>query len=302
VTIGLIALFGSTVMGLSAGAAIVLGASLAPTDPVLAGDLGVGPPGEEDEAEPNFSITGEAGLNDGLAFPFTLLGIVIAADGAQGSIGEWFAADVLWAIGGGVVIGALVGHGTAAAVHGLRNRRLTSTDLDGFVAIAAILVIYGITEVAGAYGFLAAFAGGLAFRRHERHHELNGRVHSGAEVIEKLAELALVLLVASTVTFAGLGEPGLAGWALVVLAIVVVRPVATALGLLGSGLPRGERRFLGWFGVRGIGSIYYVSAAIGLGVLSDAEALVVFWTVTAAVLVSIVVHGVTATPLGRRWA
>ena len=87
-TIAAVALFGSAVMGLSLGAAIILGAALAPTDPVLAGDVGVGPPGDEDEREPNFALTAEAGLNDGLAFPFVFLGAFVAAEGDRtGRIG-----------------------------------------------------------------------------------------------------------------------------------------------------------------------------------------------------------------------
>ena len=123
-TIGAIALFGSLVMGLSLGAAIALGACLAPTDPVLAGDIGVGPPGDEDEREPNFSITGEAGLNDGLAFPFLLLGIAIAEGD---DLVEWALADVLYGIVAGLAIGALLGYGIAALTVRLRDRRAART-------------------------------------------------------------------------------------------------------------------------------------------------------------------------------
>ncbi len=122
-TIGAVALFGTQVMGLSLGAAIVLGAMLAPTDPVLAGDIGVGPPGDEDEHEPNFSITGEAGLNDGLALPFLFLGLFVADEGGTGWLGEWLVADVVYAIGVAVVIGAAVGYGIGALAVNLRDRR-----------------------------------------------------------------------------------------------------------------------------------------------------------------------------------
>lgn len=299
-TIGALVLFGTQAMGLSLGAAIVLGAALAPTDPVLAGDLGVGPPGDEDEREPNFSVTGEAGLNDGLAFPFVLLGVVVAAD--HPSLADWAAADVLYGIVVGVAIGAALGYALGALAVRLRDRRLLSTDFDGWLAIPAVLAIYGTTEIAGAYGFLAAFAGGVAFRRYERGHEYNRAVHDGAEVVEKLGELAVILLLGSSLTFTGLRSPGLAGWLVVPLLILVVRPAAVALALVRSGLPRGERFFIGFFGVRGIGSLYYVAVAIGLGAFSAAEARTLFWTVAVCVVCSIVVHGVSAAPLGRRLA
>ena len=107
-TIVAVALFGVHAMGLSAGAAIVLAAALAPTDPVLAGDVGVGPPGDEEEREPNFSVTGEAGLNDGLAYPFVLLGLVLAGQEAEGWLGTWLLQDVIYKVLVGVLLGAVV--------------------------------------------------------------------------------------------------------------------------------------------------------------------------------------------------
>lgn len=297
-TIGAIALFGSLVMGLSAGAAIALGACLAPTDPVLAGDIGVGPPGDEEEREPNFSITGEAGLNDGLAFPFVLLGVAIATDR---SILEWALGDVLYGIVGGLALGALLGYGVAALTVRLRDRRLLAPELDGWVAIATVLLLYGLSEIAGTYGFLGAFAGGIAFRRYEHAHERNRAVHDGAEVVEKFGELALILLLGSSITVAGLGEPGVAGWLLVPVLLLAIRPLSVLVSLVGGVRETiGERLFVAWFGVRGIGSLYYAAAAIGLGAFTAEEERVIFWTVAAVVLVSVIVHGITAAPLGRR--
>lgn len=299
-TIGAVALFGTYVMGLSVGAAIVLAAALAPTDPVLAGDVGVGPPGDEEEREPRFSITGEAGLNDGLAYPFVLLGLLVL-EKRDGWLADWLLQDFLYKVALGILLGAALGYGIAAAAVRLRDRELLSHALDGWLAIAAVLVIYGVTELLSAYGFLAAFVGGVAFRRYEHGHEYNRRVHDGAEHVEKFGELALILLLGSTVTLAGLQAPGWTGWLLAPLLLLVIRPASVAAALTRSGLPLRDRAFVGWFGVRGIGSLYYVAVAIGAGVLSDAEASTVFWTTAACVIASIVVHGVSATPLSRRW-
>lgn len=300
-TIGLVALFGTTVMGLSLGAAVVLGAILAPTDPVLAGDIGVGPPGDEDEREPNFSITGEAGLNDGLAFPFLFLGVLIAGDQAAGWFSDWALVDVLYRVVVGVALGAALGFGFAALAVRLRDRDLLLRALDGWLAVAAALIIYGATEALSAYGFLAVFVGGVAFRRYEHGHEYNKTVHDGAEMVEKFGELALVLLLVSTVTLDGLGAPGVAGWLLVPVLLLVIRPAAVGLSLVRTRIPGRERAFIAWFGVRGIGSIYYAAVAVGTGALTGGEARIVFWTTAVCVIVSIVVHGVTATPLSRRW-
>ena len=299
-TIAAVALLGGVFMELSLGAAIILGAALAPTDPVLAGDVGVGPPGDEEENEPNFALTAEAGLNDGAAFPFVFLGAFIAADGGTGWVGEWLAADVLYAIAAGVGIGAIGGYLIAASILRLRERRLMIAALDGWVAVAAVLLVYGIAEVAGSYGFLAAFAAGVAFRRYEHGHEINRRVHDGAEVVEKFCELGLILLLGSLVTVSGLREVGWSGWLLVVALLFVIRPLATAIAFVGSRIDRPQRTFIAWFGVRGIGSLYYVAVALGLGILSVEESQALFWTVTACIVVSIVLHGVTAAPLSRR--
>jgi len=304
-TIAGVALFSTTVMGLSLGAAIMLGAILAPTDPVLAGDVGVGPPGDEDEREPNFALTAEAGLNDGLAFPFVFLGVFVAAGEASNRswtdwIGEWIAADVIYGVLAGAALGAAGGYAVAAGIVHLRERRLVIDALDGWVALGAVLFVYGATEIAGAYGFLAAFTAGLAFRSYEHGHEINRRVHDGAEVVEKFCELALILLLGSLVTLGGLGEVGAAGWLLVAVLLLVIRPLTTAIAFLGSSTAPRERMFIGWFGVRGIGSLYYVAVVLGMGILSAGEERAIFWTVAACVVASVLVHGVTATPLSRR--
>jgi sodium/hydrogen antiporter len=300
-TIGAVAAFGTAAMGLSLGAAVILGAVLAPTDPVLASDVQVGPPGEEQkEREPQFALTSEAGLNDGFAFPFVFLGAFIAAEDGTEWLPEWLAADIAYAITVGIGLGAAAGYLTAAGARWLRDRGLLLAQFDGWLSLAAVLAVYGATELVGAYGFLAAFAGGLAFRRHELEHESHGRVHAGAETVEKIAELTLVLLLGSLVTWGGLATPGLAGWLLVPLLLVAIRPLATLAAFARSPVPLRERAFIGWFGIRGIGSLYYAAATIDGRLLAETEAVKVFWSVVVLAGVSILAHGLTATSLSRR--
>lgn len=294
-----VAAFAHLAMGLSLGAAIVLGAVLAPTDPVLAGEVQVGPPGEGDEKEARFALTSEAGLNDGFAFPFVFLGLFVAGTGSDW-VGEWLLADVVYAVPVGLAIGAVAGWGLAAATSWLREHEWLLAEYDGWLAIAGVLAIYGLAEICGAYGFLAAFAGGLAFRRREREHEYHRPVHQGASIVEKVSELALILLIGSTITIAGLGQPGLAGWLLAAVLLLAIRPLAVAASLAGSRLPRAERLFVAWFGVRGIGSFYYAAIAIGAGVLTVSEATTIYWTVVVCAGISIIVHGLSATPASRR--
>jgi sodium/hydrogen antiporter len=301
VTIGAVALLGAGLLGLSAGAALLLGAALAPTDPVLAGDICVGPPGDEEEHEPNFALTAEAGLNDGLAGPFVLAGLFVAERGGDDWAWEWLAADLLYAVAAGLAVGAAVGTLAAWSVKALRTRDMLAATFDGFHAIATALVIYGLAEVLGGYGFLGVFAGGLAFRRYEHDHEMNVTVHEGAERMEKLLELAVILLLGSMLTVAGLSAPGWEGWLLAALVLVVVRPLACLLCLIGSRMDHpGEKAFVAWFGVRGVGTLYYATAIVGAGALGGREQELVTWTCVAAVLASIAVHGMTAGPSLRR--
>ena len=301
VTIALVALFATQAMGLSLGAAILLGAILAPTDPVLAGDLGLGPPGETETArDPEFSLHSEAGLNDGLAAPFVLIGVLVAEEGGTGWLFEWLATDVLYAAAVAAALGAAAGWGTAAAHVRLRDRRLLSHDFDAFVALATVLVVYGAVEAIGAYGFVAVFSAGFAFRRYEFEHEVNRRVHDGASEYAKLLELAVILLLGSLVTWEGLGEPGVAGWLLAPLLLLVIRPMLVMALSAGSLLSVAQRVFLAWFGVRGVATLFYAAYVVDTGALSRSETVTVFWTAVVVVAISIVAHGVTASPLRRR--
>jgi NhaP-type Na+/H+ or K+/H+ antiporter len=299
-TIVAVAAWANTAMGLSIAAAIVLGATLAPTDPVLAGDLGVGPPGEPDRSEPRFALTSEAGLNDGLAFPFVMLGLLIAAPAtSKGWALPWVLGDVVYGVAVGVAVGIAVGIALGWLYRFWRGAGHVRTTFDAWIALAAVLAVYGVTEILDAYGFLAAFAAGIAFNHAENDTEADRRVHRGALLAEKFGELALVLLLGSLLSIRGLELPDASGWILVALLLLVIRPAATLLAFLGSTLPMRERLFVGWFGVRGIGSLYYASFAAASGLLPDAEARVVLWTVLIAASISIIAHGLTAEPLQR---
>ena len=294
--------FGTQVIGLSLGAAVVLGAILAPTDPVLAGDIGVGPPGDEDEHEPNFSVTGEAGLNDGLALPFLFLGLFIVAEDGGGWFGEWLAADVIYGIGAGLAIGAAIGYGLGGLAVWLRERELLATAFDAWLAIPSVLLIYAVTEIAGAFGFIAAFAGGLAYRRYEGTHETNLAIHDGAEVVEKFGELVFILLLGSMLSLDGLGvargrrlAPGPRA-ALGDPAAVGGRSRCCAA----TCRPASERSSPGSGCAASARSITPRSLSAP-ECSAPAEGELIAWTAIACVGVSIVVHGVTASSLSRRW-
>jgi NhaP-type Na+/H+ or K+/H+ antiporter len=300
--IALAALFGAAAMGLPLGAAALLGGVLAPTDPVLAGPVGLGSPGEPEVGEPRLSLHTEAGANDGLASPFVVVGVLLATHRGSGWIGHWLAFDLLYRVGVAGLLGAGLGIAGAVAL-GTASRRghLDSAWALGIASLAVAFAVYGLCELVDGYGLVAVFVAGIAFRRREADDRLHAAVHHGLERAGGLLEAVVLGLVGASLTTAGLAVPGLAGWLLAPLLIVVVRPALVFAACLGSPLDRPARAYLGWFGVRGVAAVFY---AVGLArdpVLSPHATAVVVWTTLACVVVSIVAHGLSAPALMRRW-
>ena len=301
-TIAGMAVIGYGLLAMGLASAILLGSVLAPTDPVLAEDVQVGGPMEaEPEDDARFSITAEAGLNDGLAFPFVMLAL-FGYERGFARIGdwwlEWLTADLLYAIALGIIVGGVAGRLIAAFTYRVLDRGWLSSPFDAFVAIGAIFAVYGATELTGGYGFLAVFAAGVAFRRYEQGHDVNVRLHEVTLVVEKLAELSVLLLFGSVLPLGGVLELGWPVLAAALGLLFVVRPVAVLVSLLPSGRPWRERLFIAWFGIRGIGSIYYLGFAFAA--LTPADARPLFSLVAVAILASVLLHGLTSASLTRR--
>jgi NhaP-type Na+/H+ or K+/H+ antiporter len=326
ITVVLVAAMGVILLGLPLGAAVLLGAILAPTDPVLASDVQVEDPDDHDLLR--FGLTGEAGLNDGAAFPFALLGLGLLGLHDLGAFGwRWLVVDVGWAVVGGLAIGTACGTVVARVVLFLRREHREALGFDDFVALGLIGVSYGVALLAHTYGFLAVFAAGVALRGIEAEAS-DGRpareveaVADGAadeevavdptqapaymaravldfnEHVERIGEVAIVLVVGGMLA-AWMVTPG--GLALMAALLLVVRPVSVAIGLAGSIATRHQGGYMAWFGIRGIGSIYYLAWAIEQGIdPSLAERLAGVTLVIVAT--SIVVHGVSVTPLMSRY-
>ncbi len=237
-------------LGVPVGVAIMIGAMLAPTDPVLAGEIGVGPPGEGREREERFAVTGEAGLNDGLALVFVSLGLAYLG-GADHGLLRWLLVDVLYSLAAAVAVGIVVGRGAGWLAVRQRDRHVLAPEVDPFVGIGAAFVLYGGAGAIGANGFVAVFIGALAFRRYERRHELNRGIFEGLERIERLAELVLIVLLGTVLSLAGLRMIGWSGWLVILSVLVVLRPASVFVSFAGSARNAAERAFLAWFGVRG---------------------------------------------------
>lgn len=319
VTILLLTAIGIFALGFPAGAALLLAAMLAPTDPVLASDVQLNNPGDRDSVR--FSLSGEGGLNDGAAFPFVMLGLGVLSLHDLGPAGSrWITIDLLWAVAGGLIIGAACGYAIGKLVVYLRTRHQEAVGLDEFLMLGLIGVAYGAAQVASAYGFLAVFAAGLALQRtstasgdaalEHAPHDVQAREeiatdpeHAGTymtqavrgfnDQLERIVEVAIVVVVGAMLTFIVLPPIAIGYLALLFL---VVRPISVWLGLAGQKMPRDQRLLIGWFGIRGIGSIYYLMYAISHG-LPQSMAEQMTSIVLAAVAASIVVHGISVTPL-----
>ena len=301
-SIGGITLLGWGVLGLPISSALLLGALLAPTDPVLAADIQVGPPDSGEEDEVRFSLTSEAGLNDGLAFPFVNLAIALALAGTAAPglwTLEWFAIDVIWKIAVGIGFGWGMGKMLGYLTFRLPNRAQLSRTGDGFVALGITCLSYALTELAHGYGFLAVFVTALALRNQERSHKYHSELHDFAEEFERLLMMLLLVLFGGAVATGLLDALTWTAMIVGVVALFFVRPLAGLIGLVGTDQPGGERAVIAFFGIRGIGSFYYLAYALNEAEFEEAELL---WALTGfVVLVSIFVHGTAVTPVMRRF-
>lgn len=317
---------GVWLLGLPLGAAVLLGAILAPTDPVLASDLPSDPGSDPDPL--GFSLAGEGGLNDGAAFPFVMLGLGLLGLHELGpGLSRWWTLELLWATVGGGLIGGLLGAATGWLVVYLRSHHDEAVGLDEFLGLGLLAMTYGVAQLCLASGFVAVFAAGLALQRvreqprahtqplgstddpvgHSYEERATHSHHASATMrdsvqgfngqLERLAELPLVLLVGAMLAYA---RPLPLLWWFLPLLLGVLRPLSVLVALPGGGVSRRQRAMIGWFGIRGIGSVFYLLLALRHGIdsaLADTLISLTLWTVAA----SIVAHGLTAQPLMRRY-
>ena len=296
-TIALVALTGWLLAGLSGAAAVLLGAVLAPTDPVLAGDVQVGGPGEGKEDAVRFSLTGEAGLNDGLAFPFVYLAIALVPAAATwaGEVPHWLLKDVLYRVVVGLAAGWISGKVLAYLIFGLPKKISINSRSYGFVAVAITLVSYGLTELAEGYGFLAVFVAAVAIRGYERTHHYHREMHDFSDQIERVLIAILLVLFGGAIAHGLLKPLTWEGAALGLLLLGVIRPLVGWLTLGGSRATPRQRWVIAGFGIRGIGSFFYLAFALKKANFPNPESL---WAITGfVVLVSVAVHGILATPV-----
>ncbi len=313
VTVALVAAFAVLVLGLPLGAGVLLGAILAPTDPVLATDVQIRHPGDRDQLR--FTLTCEAGMNDGSAFPFVMLGLgLMGLHGLGESGARWLVVEVLWATAGAVSIGVLGGIALARIGWALRRGPLKHALMDDFLGLGLIGVVYGLCVLVDAWGFLGVFFAAVALRQTEQNLakvsteapddnvQAAPTVSEGSlifkEHLERLSEMVLVILIGGTLfinswTWAAVG--------LSLFLFVVARPLSVLVGLAGTGTAWKIRGLSAWFGVRGVGSLYYLMFVIQHG-LPEPVALQLIQYTLIVVTLSILLHGTSVKPLlGLFW-
>nr|WP_067296742.1 cation:proton antiporter [Marinobacterium profundum] len=321
VTVVLVAGFGHYVLGLSLGAAVLLGAILAPTDPVLATEVQIRH--AEDRDRLRFTLTCEAGMNDGSAFPFVMLGLGLLGLHDLGLFGQrWWLVDVFWATAAALVVGGVAGWGLAYISRYVRSSGRHIELLNDFLGLGLIGLVYGICLWISAWGFLAVFFAAVALRQTELKlaeaqpvpttpqapaappllvEPGSAHVSAGAlvfkEHLERLSELVLILLIG--------GMLFLDSWswratALALFLFTVARPLSVMVGLAGSRTPWRIRGLASWFGVRGIGSLYYLMYAIEHGIDEELAVELIHLTLVVVAL-SILVHGVSVKPMMRKF-
>jgi len=305
-SVALVAAFAFYLLGLPLGACVLLGAIVAPTDPVLATDVQIRHPGDRDQLR--FTLTCEAGMNDGSAFPFVMLGLGLLGLHGLGDWGlRWVAVEVVWATVSAVLIGAAAGIALARLGWKLRREPHQHELLDDFLGLGLIGVVYGLCVLVDAWGFLAVFFAAVALRQTEQKLAKKTKAHGdddpppkvseGAlvfkEHLERLSEMVLVILVGGTLfvnswTWAAVG--------LALFLFLVARPVSVIVGLVGTDTVWRIRGLAAWFGVRGVGSLYYLMFAIQHG-LPEPLALQLTQLTLIVVTLSILLHGASVKPL-----
>lgn len=291
---------GVGMLDLALPAALLLAAALAPTDPVLAADVQIEQPQSEYDDEARFALTKEAGLNDALAFPFVHLAVAASLSGWGAAMWQSWAVDaVAIRLTVGFLAGLAGGWLLGWVIYKLPSHSRLARTGAGFVALGATLAVYAATELAHGYGFLAVFVAGLMLRRAAPDHGYNERMHDFADESERLLMLLLLILFGGMLASDDIFAPLTIGHiAFAAAMLLIVRPVAALIGMVGVQRPALEKGIIAFFGIRGLGSVYYL--AYGLNHADFAGASSMWSALALIILASIVLHGILVTPAMRR--
>lgn len=299
-TIAAAAFIGWWIAAFVPATAMLLGAVIAPTDPVLASEIEEEGPGEnsDEKSELKFALTSEAGLNDGLAFPFTNMAIAMAMVGVHPSnwFKSWLIMNVFYELAVGIILGIGLGYLLARFILNLPAKTKFAESITGMGSLAATLIIYGITEYLGGYGFIAVFFGAVIIRQYKPDHEYQIPLHAFIEKSQLVITSFILLGLGASI---GAGILQNIDFTLIIIAfllVLLIRPLCGIIGLIGFDKIRWKERLaISFLGIRGFGSIYYLSYAVNHQHFEGSERL---WSLVVLVIViSIFIHGVTASPI-----
>lgn len=325
-------------LGLPWAMSLLLGAMLSPTDPVLAGLVQVN--NAQDLDRVRFGLSGEAGLNDGTAFPFVIFALLFLGHGSADFnwVQGWLLKNIVWGVPVGLLLGYGLGRGVGHLMIYLRIKHSDSTSSpNDFLALALIAIAYVAAEGLGAFGFLSVFAAGLGLRQAEVRSTQSeipaeyvakpvlGHMHSEPEAgtvtsHEELSDsqLAAGVMMGDMLAFGSLVERAMEvllitllgaalasywDWRAVGLGLAlfcVIRPLSVWLLISGRLLTRPQKALVGWFGIRGIGTLYYLFYALSHGLPMNIVQPIIGLTLSVVAL-SILLHGVSIQPLLERY-
>jgi len=301
VTIVAAAFLGWWIIGLAPATAILFGALISPTDPVLASELQTSEPGEEDTSQSKLGLTAEAGVNDGLAFPFTYLAIFAATKGLdyENWIGEWLLHEFIIKIALGVIVGLVCGWLLYKMIFSISTDHDTLGRISrGILSLALLSLPFAITEFIGGYGFLAVFCAACMFSNYELHSKHMNSLHNFNEELESFVVAVIFITIGFFIAFHYkiFYDIQIMGTAL--LMVLVVRPIAGYLSLIKTGLNPFQKFVLSFYGIRGIGSLYYLAFALAAAPFTNPEKLIA--VTTATIFFSVVIHGISARYVQKR--
>ncbi|HSI23654.1 MAG TPA: cation:proton antiporter [Methylophilaceae bacterium] len=293
-TIAATALLGWWGLGMAPATALLLGAVIAPTDPVLASEVQTTAPSSPDYSRTRVALTTEAGMNDGLAFPFTNLAIAVALVGLhpEAWLAGWLVMDVFYRILVGALVGVASGWLLAKILFGFKSVDFFTT---GSIALSLTLIPYALAELSSSYGFISVFIAACTFRQQESRHRYQQILHDFSEEMERILIAVLMFLIGAYIASGALAPLTWGGVTVALVVIFVVRPLAGMVAFVNHPLSHWDKWVLSFYGIRGIGSLYYLGYALHRTEFPQAREL---WSVVLLIIViSVIVHGLSAKPV-----
>lgn len=292
----IIAIIGFTFLGMDPALAILVGAALSPTDPLLSNDLQIALADEATSDESLFSISGEAAINNGLCLALVSLAVLLSQNSGvrDGTLLQWLAYDLLYRI----LAAIITGYGLARAIYFLYFRlfpeRIQPAIQDGLLAVATTFLVYALAEAFQGYGLLAVFIAAITVRNQELRQQRATLFFSSMQQLERIVWVALLIYTGFQLLRFDFRSLPTAYWMAAIAIVLLIRPVTAFMGLTGVSMQFRRKAFISLVGIKGFGSVYFLTLGMKQGVEESSNSLT--W-VTLVVLMSLLYHGIICKPL-----